>query len=87
MANFVIGYDLIKRKDYPKLWAEMERLGAQKAIRDFYLVNLNNTAAEVKDHLKQFVDEDDRVFVVEFTKEPRFTKALKGTTDWISNNC
>lgn len=87
MANFVIGYDLIKLKDYPKLWAEMERLGAHKAMRDFYLVNLDNTPTEVKDHLKQFVDEDDRVFVVEFTKEPKFTKALKGTKGWISDNC
>lgn len=87
MALFVIGYDLIKRKDYPKLWEEMDRLGARKVIRDFYLVNLNNTASQVRDHSKRFVDDDDRIFVVEFAKKPQFTKALAGTNDWINANC
>lgn len=87
MALLVIGYDLIKHKDYPKLWEEMDRLGAHKVIRDFYLVSLNNTASQVRDHLKQFVDDDDRVFVVEFSKKPQFTKALVGTNDWINANC
>ncbi|WP_252928129.1 CRISPR-associated protein Cas2 [Aliihoeflea sp. 40Bstr573] len=82
-----IGYDLIRRKDYPKLWEEMERLSAHKAIRDFYLANLNNTAVEVRNHLRSFVDEDDRVIVIEFSKKPQFTMALEGTNDWIAENC
>ena len=87
MANFVIAYDLIKHKDYPKLWEEMTRLNAHKAIRDFYFVSLNNTASEIRDHLKSFVDDDDKVMVVEFQKKPSFTKANAGTNDWINANC
>ncbi|MEX2450431.1 MAG: hypothetical protein WD407_06205 [Rhodospirillales bacterium] len=86
MALFVISYDLIKRKDYQTLWDELDRLNGQKALNSFYLINLNSTAAQVRDHFKDFIDDDDRLIVVEFSKEPKFTKALKGTTKWIEEN-
>lgn len=87
MALFAVTYDLIKRKDYPKLWEEFERLGAHKPVRSLYLLNANNTATEVRDHFEQFIDDDDRLFVIEFGKKPKHHKALKGTNDWINEHC
>lgn len=88
MALFAITYDLIKRKDYPELWNELERLGAQKALLSFYLVNLtNDDPNEVRDHLLGFVDDDDRIMVVKFSERPAYNKALSGTRDWVSSNC
>lgn len=86
MALFAISYDLIKRKDYPKLWEEFERLGAHKPLRSLYLASLNNTAAEVRDHFQQFIDDDDMLIVIEFNKKPAFSKARQGTNDWINEN-
>jgi len=84
MAYFAITYDLIKRKDYSTLWEEMESLNAHKAMNSFYLLEVNNTATQIKDHLKNFTDADDKLMVVEFSKKPTFTKANAGTNDWLN---
>lgn len=84
MAYFAITYDLMKQKDYPKLWGEMKRLSAIKSLNSFYLLEANNTANDIKNHLEKFIDSDDRVMVIEFTTKPAYNIALKGTNTWIS---
>lgn len=86
MALFCISYDLIKGKDYEKLWDELDRLGGHKALESFYLIDLNNTASEVRDHLKGYVDSDDMLMVIEFSKKPAFIKAKPGTNDWLNKH-
>lgn len=85
MAIFTISYDLIKFKDYPELWKEFDRLGGQKILESVYLVNLNNTTEQVRDHFKEYIDEDD-MLIVSKTTEFKYIKALKGTGDWIAKN-
>ena len=65
MPVFAISYDLIKRKDYPELWAELERIGAQRYLLSQWAVRRAEgvTAASLRDHLNDFVDGDDRLFV------------------------
>jgi CRISPR/Cas system-associated endoribonuclease Cas2 len=87
MALYGITYDLIKRKDYPKLWEALENLGAIRSLRSFWLANLeNDDPQEVVTHLTQFIDNDDKLMVVRFIGKPRFTKANAGTNAWISAN-
>ena len=86
MAYFVVSYDLVKRKDYPKLWDEFERLDAQKVLNSMYLLSADNTAKEIADHFAEFIDDDDRLMVIEFDEKPRYPRALKGTNDWVNSN-
>ncbi|MDP6876206.1 MAG: CRISPR-associated protein Cas2 [Alphaproteobacteria bacterium] len=87
MPLFAITYDLVKQKDYQTLWDELERLGAHKALNSFYLVSLtNDEPQEIVDHLKQFIDGDDRLMVVRFIGKPKYTFALAGTNDWVKEN-
>ena len=86
MALFAISYDLVKRKDYPKLWEEFERLDGHKPVNSVYLINLDNTAVEDRDHIQQFIDDDDRLIVIEFDKRPQCGKVYKGTAAWIKAN-
>ena len=86
MALFLVSYDFVKRKDYPKLWEEFERLDGHKPGESVYLLNLDNTAAEVLEHFNQFIDDDDRLIVIEFDKKPRCGKVYKGTAAWIKEN-
>lgn len=83
MAFFAVSYDLVKRKDYQTLWDEFKRLNAHKCLRSMYLLDANNTAEEVKDHLKTFIDNDDQLIVVEFSDKPFHHKAFTGTNNWI----
>jgi len=86
MTTFVLTYDLIKRKDYKTLWDELARLGAHRALESFWLISLNNTAKEVVDHFRQYVDGDDRLWVSELTKSHHYTNARAGTNAWLAKN-
>jgi hypothetical protein len=86
MTTYTVAYDLIKRKDYPKLWDELKRLKAHRTQESYWLVNVSNTAKELHDHFKGFVDADDRVWVSELTKNNFYSNAKAGTNDWLKSN-
>lgn len=87
MPLFVVSYDLRKRKDYQTLWDEMARLGGHKPLLSVYLLNVNTpSAATLRDHLSKFIDGDDQLLVIEFSKAPAHQKANQGTNAWIEKN-
>ena len=86
MALFSITYDLIKDKDYGSLIDRLSELDTVKVQLSQWFLSANNTALEIKDHLAQYLDDDDKLMVVEFSKRPQFTKAFKGTNDWINSH-
>jgi hypothetical protein len=83
MACFAVKYQLNEAKDYPPLWEEMTRLGGHKVLRSFYFLDLNTTAEILRNHLKNFIDDDDAVVVVPFSSRPFTRKAFQGTQAWI----
>lgn len=85
MAYFVVTYDLVNRNesDYKELWDEMDRLGAAKYQDSAYFVELNNTALEVKDHLRDYIHEKDRLMVIEFVKRPNYTRCFTAGHEWL----
>ncbi|MFQ1700871.1 hypothetical protein ACJ5NV_09770 [Loktanella agnita] len=86
MAIFSVTYDLIKNKDYAALIGALEDLDTVKVQLSQWLLSADNTTMEVKDHLAQYVDDDDKLMVIEFSKRPQFTKAIKGTKDWLNKH-
>lgn len=86
MTTYTVSYDLIKRKDYETLWAELKRLGAHRTQASYWLVNVNNTATVLVQHLKGFVDADDSIWVSELTHNYDFSNARAGTNDWVLKN-
>lgn len=86
MAVFVLTYDLIGRKDYQSLWDELIRLGGHRALASFWLLNLNNTAVEVHDHFRRFLDHDDRLWVSALTRNTSYSNPIDGTDPWIAVN-
>lgn len=87
MGLFVVSYDLRKRKDYPTLWKEMDRLGGHKPLLSVYFLNVDvDSAADLRDHLAKFIDEDDQLIVVPFLEKPAHQKANQGTNNWIKEN-
>ena len=89
MTSYVVAYDLRNEsgsQDYEPLWAELKRLGGHKTQLSLWLVAVENTAKELHDHMKQFVDNDDRIWVAELTKSHWFSNAIGGTNEWIKEN-
>ena len=83
VALFCITYDLVEDKNYDALISRLRELDTVKVQLSQWLLSANNTAAEVKEHLASYVDEDDRLMVIEFTKKPAFVMALSGTNAWL----
>jgi CRISPR-associated endonuclease Cas2 len=83
MAYFLVTYDLVEDKDYKKLIDELKELGAHRPALSVWFVELKNTAVEVKDHLAGYMDRDDKLIVVEFSKRPATKMAFEGTKDWL----
>lgn len=88
MALFAVTYDLIAGKDYPRLTTELKRLGGHKPALSVWFVDVTSkTSAELRDHLKGYVDSDDRIVVIEFDKKPAPLQAFEGTNAWIEKHC
>lgn len=84
MPLYAVTYDLNKKKDYPKLWAEFERLGGHKAAESFYFLDVNSkTAVDLRNHLTTFVDADDTLIVVPMPQRPAPRQAKHGTKAWL----
>lgn len=94
MAVYFFTYDLTKKKpefDYEVLWDELKRLGTHRTQFSAWLINVNNTPAELLDHLKQFVHSDDRLWIVRLIdkngkRQWTYSNAMAGTNKWLQNN-
>lgn len=87
MTIYLLAYDLRKEQtsaDYEPLWAELKRLGGHRTQYSLWLLDLNNTAKEVHDHFKRYLDSDDRLWVSELTKNHYYSNAMAGTNDWLA---
>ena len=69
MALFFIDYDLRKRKDYPELITELQRIGAIRYLKSNWCVNRADTvtAESLRNHLCAFIDADDGLMVSQVT--------------------
>lgn len=67
MARFVISYDLITPgKNYDALWAELGRLQAKRVLLSQWAGRINATSAShLRDHLRQYIDANDRILVMD----------------------
>lgn len=85
MSLFVITYDLRKQRTYQKLYDELFNLKAFCVLESVFLIELESTALEVKEHFKSYIDDDDGLLVVEFDKRPAELMCNQGTINWLNN--
>jgi len=65
MACYIVSYNLIKERNYEKLYDALKSYRTwAKITESTWAIVTNKTATEVRDHLSKFIDEDDRLFVV-----------------------
>lgn len=89
MAIYLLSYDLVKETssfDYKPLWAELRRLDAHKTQFSLWLINLDNTAKDVADHFRNFMDENDRLWITRVRSGEHWFFAMEGTNEWLAAN-
>lgn len=63
---YYLSYDLIKDKDYQKLYDELKRYGAIRVLESVWAFKYaENNANAFRDHFNKFIDLDDRLLVIE----------------------
>jgi hypothetical protein len=68
MAIYVISYDLKQPgRNYEPLWQALRNANAVRALESLWLVEVNQTASQLREALSSFMDSNDRVFVAEIT--------------------
>jgi hypothetical protein len=62
---------------------ELILIGSEKSALSVWLVERDLMALRMRENLQGFVDEDDKLIVIEFLKRLSWTKAFKTSVDWI----
>jgi hypothetical protein len=88
MSNFIISYDLKKAKNYPAVWNLLERSGAVRLLESLWLLATAVDITAVNSALRQAVDNDDAIVVVELKRGSDWAtvNANPTGTAWLSGN-
>ena len=89
MPSFIVTYDLVKEEssaDYKPLIDDLKARGGQKYQLSSWLVNVDATAAAVYDHYNKMIDNNDKLMVLELTRNHKQGGNFQGTSDWILRN-
>lgn len=89
MAVHMISYDLMTPgKNYDSLIAAIKALGSwARPLKSQWLVVSSNTQAGIRDYLKQYVDANDRVFVVTIDRQTWASMNLPAdVVQWLHSN-
>lgn len=85
MALYVVSYDLHKVRDYGPLIQALQGAGAIRALESFWLIDIAQTAAGLRDALRALVDDDDSLVVLELKPGSGWATRLPrpGTVEWL----
>ena len=84
--TYLVEYDLKKTKHYTNLITAIQKLNHTKLLLSSWLIRSIYGAKELNDHLKQFIDSDDVLVVIEVKGDWATLRADKKTTDWMQKN-
>ncbi|HEO1695149.1 TPA: hypothetical protein VAK92_002438 [Pseudomonas aeruginosa] len=66
MALYFIEYDLRKQRNYQALYHELASFRAVRILESLWCFNrVNTTAANLRDHFRRFIDNDDGIMLSE----------------------
>ena len=87
----IVAYDLNKEEsshDYNKLINAIKLLGGwAKPLESTWLITSNYSSASIRDHLEQFIDNNDELLIIEISGKKWATKGIDSkVTEWMQNN-
>jgi hypothetical protein len=89
MAIYVIAYDLnpSKDEDYDDLFAALEAMGSGywDCLQSTWLVITEKTAAQIRDELKAYLKNDDRILVMRYGIEAAWLGFENQCQTWLED--
>ncbi len=90
MAIYMIGYDLHRseRDTQDKLFSALEVIGTGywDCLDSTWLVITERTAAEIRDELKQYLGDDDRLLVMRYGEGAAWLGFKDDCESWLEDN-
>jgi CRISPR-associated endonuclease Cas2 len=81
---FIITYDLNSSgQDYKTLYEAIKQYNYKKMQGSVWVIKSNNTASNIRDNLKKYIDKNDSLFVGEINHWAGIS--LNGAGDWMNN--
>lgn len=87
VPSYLITYDLIKDKDYRKLYDGIKSIadGYNHVLESIWIIGHNGPASEIRDSLQHYLDSDDKLLVLKLTGEGAW-RNLSTKTEWLKAN-
>lgn len=90
MALYSITYDLVNQRDYQSLYRAIKDLCSEmwaKPTESQWIIKSSKTAEVIRNHLMNFIDNDDIIFVVEIDGISWASfNVSSGVNAWIKQN-
>ncbi len=89
MPIFTISYDLVNKsedKEYKELMLEMRKQRCFRMQNTVWLGAFNNSATQIHNHFRKFLEKTDRLFVAELPQHFAYTGVPKGANKWLELN-
>ena len=85
MACYLITYDLRRTRNYEALYNGIKSYGTWGKINEStWVIASYQPATQIRDYLLNFVDSDDRLFVIKTTSEAAWQNAM-ADNQWLKN--
>jgi len=87
MTCYIISYDLLKPgQNYQSLYGAIKSYTRWARInQSVWAVVTNNSAVQIRDHLLNHLDSNDRIFVIKSGVEAAW-RNVKCKTEWLKEN-
>ena len=91
MKTFIISYDLgipENRSSYINIADGIKKLYSPwaKPLQSVWIIKSNKTAGQIRDDLSRYLDNNDKLLVIEVVKHWGTYNISKEVTDWMKNN-
>lgn len=88
MHSYAISYDLIgPNRNYDNIIEAIKSYGTWAHINEsLWIIRSSKTSAEIRDHLKQKVDTNDKILVVQLTGVGAWLNLSPDMNNWLKNN-
>lgn len=87
MSTYIVSYDLIKPgQNYNKLYDAIKSYGTWGRINEsVWAVVTDKTAVQVREHLSQYIDSNDRIFVIKSGVEAAWRNSIC-KNEWLKEH-
>jgi hypothetical protein len=88
MNSYLISYDLIgPNRDYTKIIEKIKKYQTwARPLESVWIVKTNNSAAQIRDNLITVLDNNDKLFVVNLSRDAAWKNLSGELSNWIMKN-